>query len=237
MDVLAVIPARMAATRLPGKPLAMIGDKTLVERVYACAKDAGVFSDVIVASDSEEVLDVVAGFGGRGEMTSDQHQSGTDRVAEVADRHPEFDVVANVQGDLVDPDPRLLAALIDPFTSDNGVEMSTVAVPLAPDLLEDPNSVKVVCDAQGDALYFSRSLIPHGTTEGLHHLGLYAFRRDTLTRFTQLPAGRLETQERLEQLRALENGIDIRVSVVDVAAVREVNTSEDLEAARQQVSA
>lgn len=236
MRVLAVIPARMAAGRLPGKPLADIGGRSLVERVWRATMAAGVFDEVIVASDSRQVLDAVAAFGGRAELTSSEHKSGTDRVAEVAASYPDFDVVANVQGDLVDPDPELFEALVAPF-ADADVEMTTVAVPLtdAAGML-DPNTVKVVCDVRGDALYFSRSPIPHGATRGLHHLGLYAFRPETLRRYATLPTGALEAVERLEQLRALEAGIRIRVGLADTRAVMEINTTDDLRAAREAVA-
>jgi 3-deoxy-manno-octulosonate cytidylyltransferase (CMP-KDO synthetase) len=237
--ILAVIPAREAAVRFPGKPLADLAGRTLVQWVYEAAMRCPSFGAVIVATDSERIAERVRGFGGRVELTSADHPSGTDRVAEVAERHPEAEIVANVQGDQPFATPEMLTALVSPYLSGERPPMTTLACPLVdPAWWEDPNVVKVVRGVDGFALYFSRSSIPYGAADDgsvvqpLHHLGLYAFTRETILRFPSLPPTSLEHQERLEQLRALEHGI--RIKVCDTARpVMEVNTPEDLEAAEE----
>ena len=235
--MLAVIPAREGAQRFPGKPLADLDGRPVVQWVYDAARRCTAFDDVLVATDSERIAERVRGFGGQVELTSDAHPSGTDRVAEVAERHPEADVVVNVQGDQPFATPEMLAALVEPYRTGESPAMATLACPLTdPAAWDDPNVVKVVCDRRGYALYFSRSPIPHpepdNQGDGLHHLGLYAFTRETVLRFPSLEQTPLERRERLEQLRALEHGIPIRVSGTD-RAVLEVNTPEDLEQAHR----
>jgi 3-deoxy-manno-octulosonate cytidylyltransferase (CMP-KDO synthetase) len=238
-SILAVIPAREGAQRFPGKPLADLAGRPLVQWVYDAAASCTAFHDVIVATDSEAIAERVRWFGGRVELTSPDHESGTDRVAEVAERHPEADVVANVQGDQPFATPEMLTALVDPYVSGEKPPMTTLACPLVdPAWWNDPNVVKVVRGMDDCALYFSRSSIPYGAAdEGsavkpLHHLGLYAFTRDTVLRFPTLSPTPLERQERLEQLRALEHGIRIRVCDTDWP-VLEVNTPEDLATAER----
>jgi 3-deoxy-manno-octulosonate cytidylyltransferase (CMP-KDO synthetase) len=235
--ILAVVPAREAAVRFPGKPLADLAGRPLVQWVYDAAASCSAFGAVIVATDSETIAERVRAFGGRVEMTSRDHPTGTDRVAEVAERHPEADVVANVQGDQPFATPEMLTALVQPYLSGETPPMTTLACPLVdPDWWDNPNVVKVVRDLDGYALYFSRASIPHGAAaadsevEPLHHLGLYAFTRETVLRFPTLSPTPLELQERLEQLRALEHGIRIRVCDTD-RPVLEVNTPEDLQMA------
>ena len=237
--ILAVIPAREAAQRFPGKPLADLNGRPLVQWVYDAAASCPAFSEVIVATESEEIAERVRGFGGRVELTSPDHPSGTDRVAEVAERHPEAEVVANVQGDQPFATAEMLTALVQPYLDGEAPPMTTLACPLEdPSWWDDPNVVKVARGVDGYALYFSRSSIPYGAAkEGsyvkpLHHLGLYAFMRETLLRFTTLAPTPLELQERLEQLRALEHGIRIRVCDTE-RPVLEVNTPEDLAAAER----
>jgi 3-deoxy-manno-octulosonate cytidylyltransferase (CMP-KDO synthetase) len=236
--ILAVVPVRYGATRFPGKPLADLDGRPVVQWVYEAATGCPDFDDVIVATDSEEIAGRVREFGGAVEMTREDHLSGTDRVAEVAERHPEADVVANVQGDQPFATTEMLTALVAPYVAGEQPPMTTLACPLSnPAWWTDPNVVKVVRGADGYALYFSRSSIPHGAAdEGshvkpLHHLGLYAFSRETVLRFPGLSPTPLELQERLEQLRALEHGIRIRVCDTE-RPVLEVNTPEDLEQAR-----
>lgn len=209
--------------------------------MYEAAAGCSAYDEVIVATDSEEIAARVREFGGAVELTRDDHPSGTDRVAEVAERHPEADVVVNVQGDQPFATEEMLAALVDPYLTSERPPMTTLACPLSdPAWWTDPNVVKVVRGADGYALYFSRSSIPHGAAdEGahvkpLHHLGLYAFTRETLLRFPLLSPTPLEQQEGLEQLRALEHGIRIRVCDTD-RPVLEVNTPEDLDQARRLV--
>jgi 3-deoxy-manno-octulosonate cytidylyltransferase (CMP-KDO synthetase) len=235
--ILAVIPAREGATRFPGKPLADLAGRPIVQWVYEAAADCPSFDDVIVATETERIAEAVRTFGGKVEMTSPEHPSGTDRVAEVAGRHDEADVVVNVQGDQPFATPELLSALVGPYVAGESPPMTTLACPLTDEAgWNDPNTVKVVCNLNGDALYFSRSSIPHRDegepVDGLHHLGLYAFTRETVLRFPSLEQTELERRERLEQLRALEHGIPIRVCMTD-RPVLEVNTPEDLKRAHE----
>lgn len=233
--ILAVVPARFGASRFPGKPLVLLGGQPVIRWVYEAASRSGVFDEVVVATDDARIAEVVASFGGRFLMTRDDHATGTDRVAEVAERLPDFDVVVNVQGDQPFVTREMLVALVAPYQADanDRPAMSTVGCPVhGSDTWRDPNSVKVVLDREGNALYFSRASIPSGFDETselpvLHHLGLYAFRRDFLPRFATLSATPLERAERLEQLRALEHGVRIRVAPVS-HAVPEINTPEDL---------
>jgi 3-deoxy-manno-octulosonate cytidylyltransferase (CMP-KDO synthetase) len=241
LQIVAVIPARFSSVRFPGKPLADLAGRPLVQWVYDAALSCPSFQDVIVATESEVIAERVREFGGQVEMTSPEHPSGTDRVAEVAGRHPEAEVVVNVQGDQPFATAEMLTALVEPYLAGEAPAMTTLACPLVdPAWWDDPNVVKVVRDVEGYALYFSRSSIPHGAiergsdVEPLHHLGLYAFTRDTVLRFPALPPTPLEGQERLEQLRALEHGIRIKVCDTE-RPVLEVNTPEDLEAAEQLV--
>jgi 3-deoxy-manno-octulosonate cytidylyltransferase (CMP-KDO synthetase) len=233
---LAVIPVRMAATRLPGKPLIPIDGRPVVQWVWDATIASGVFSDVVVATPDEEIADAVRAFDGEVVMTGTHHLSGTDRVAEVA-ASSGHDVIANIQGDQPFVTPRMLRALIGAFDARPMPVMTTVATRLtSASQHADPNTVKVILDRNHDAVYFSRAPIPHGSsaeavTVAFHHLGLYAFTREFLAEFAQLTAGPLETLERLEQLRALENGHRIRVAEVDAATI-EVNTEADLVAAR-----
>ena len=232
MKILGVIPARYDSQRLAGKVLAPIGNKPMVQWVYEAAIDSKVFAKVIVATDSQLVADRVKAFGGDVELTSSNHSTGTDRVAEVATRYPEFSVVVNVQGDQPFVTSQMLQELVTPYLEGELPEMSTLACPLDLDSgYHDPNSVKVLCGQQQQALYFSRSPIPFYRNPievpVYHHLGLYAFRQDFLETYTQLPSTPLEQCEGLEQLRVLEHGYTIRVCQTAKAVV-EVNTAEDL---------
>lgn len=236
MKILAVIPARYAAQRLPGKPLALIGDRPMVQWVYEAAKSCTIFDDVLVATEDERVADCIQKLGGKVEMTRDDHLSGTDRVAEVAARYPDVDVVANVQGDLPFVTADVLTQLVSPYLNGELPDMTTLSCPLNLDVGHpDPNVVKVLLDRHQYAIYFSRSPIPYfrnpGTAPVYHHLGLYAFRRGFLANYAQLAATPLELCEGLEQLRVLENGYSIRVCQI-AAPVMEVNTPDDLEQAR-----
>jgi 3-deoxy-manno-octulosonate cytidylyltransferase (CMP-KDO synthetase) len=236
MQILAVIPARYSSQRLPGKVLLPIGDRPMVQWVYEAALQCPAFSKVVVATDNEMVADCVRGFGGAVEMTSDQHETGTDRVAEVASRYSDMDVVVNVQGDQPFVTAEMLLKLVQPYLEGETPEMTTLATPLDHEAgYLDPNVVKVLCDRNHHALYFSRSPIPYFRNPGEvpvhHHLGLYAFRRDFLANYAELPATPLEQCEALEQLRVLENGFRIRVCYSE-KMVLEVNTPEDLQAAK-----
>jgi 3-deoxy-manno-octulosonate cytidylyltransferase (CMP-KDO synthetase) len=216
-DALGVIPARYASTRLPGKPLATLAGRPLVQHVWEKARAARRLTAVIVATDDERIARVVRDFGGEAVMTSPELASGTDRVAEVA-RHRREAIVVNIQGDEPLADPADIDTLVEGLAGDAQCPMATLAVPLADRReADDANIVKVVCDAAGRALYFSRALIPWprhpappaGTWR--QHIGLYAFRREFLLEFASWPVSALERIEGLEQLRALERGHAIRV--------------------------
>lgn len=239
VEVLGVIPARMAAVRFPGKPLADLAGRPLVRWVYEAAAASPTLDRVVVATPDTEIATAVRAFGGEAVLTSPHHPTGTDRVAEVA-AATAADVVVNVQGDQPFVTPAMLEQLVAPFAEQpDGAEvvMTTLGAPLssAHDPA-DPNVVKVVCDSRGDALYFSRSPIPFvrhpspGPVPVFHHLGLYAFARAFLEVYRTLAPTPLEVAEGLEQLRALEHGYRIRVSATEAPAV-EVNTPEDLTAA------
>lgn len=237
VSILAVIPARYKSQRFPGKPLVKIGNgpnsPTMVQRVYEAAKSCPSFSRVIVATESEKIAECVREFGGEVELTSDTHETGTDRIAEVAARHTEYKVVVNVQGDQPFVRANMLSQLVEPYLTESTLpDMTTLACPLDLDNdLENPNVAKVICDRHSNALYFSRSPIPYFrkqlTAPVYHHLGLYAFRADFLATYTQLEATPLEQCESLEQLRVLEHGYSIRVCQTETAII-EINTPEDL---------
>ena len=244
LKFIAIIPARYASTRFPGKPLAMLGGKPMIQRVYE--QVTGVISSAVVATDDERIADVVKSFGGQVVMTSPNHKSGTDRCWEAYQKQgEEYDVVINVQGDepfiahsqlraimeCFDNDTTDIATLVKPFTTDEGLAA-----------LENPNSPKVVLDKESRAIYFSRSVIPY--LRGVEpeqwlskhtfykHIGMYAFRRDVLGEITSLPQSTLELAESLEQLRWLENGYKIGVGISDVETVG-IDTPEDLQRAEQ----
>jgi len=239
---LAVIPARWGSTRFPGKPLALLAGRPLVQHVVEAAESSGAFERVLVATDDERIAEAVARFGGQVERTSAAHRSGTDRVAEVVARLPAEapDVVVNLQGDEPLVDPASLRRLVQAFT-DVRVAMATLVRPLE-DAAErlSPHVVKVVPDIRGDALYFSRADIPFDR-DGMRvprfaHVGLYGYRRATLVRLAQLPPTTLEQAESLEQLRALEHGISIRCIVTEHSSIG-VDTPADLARAEAALAA
>jgi len=236
MRIVAIIPARYGSSRFPGKPLASISGRPMIEHVYRRVSRCREISEVFAATDDRRILSCVEGFGGRAVMTGGAHASGTDRIAECADRLDldDGDVVVNVQGDQPLVDPAVLAEMIEPLLRDDSLPMSTLMVRIHdPAELSNPNHVKVVCDARGFALYFSRHPIPFcrdAGSNGVHHkhLGLYAYRTAFLKTFAALPEGRLERAEKLEQLRALEHGYRIRV-VKTARDSPEVDAPEDVE--------
>jgi 3-deoxy-manno-octulosonate cytidylyltransferase (CMP-KDO synthetase) len=233
-----VIPARYASQRLPGKPLIDLGGQTMIERVYRRAIMAKSTTRTIVATDDERIRKVIEPIG-EVAMTAAGHESGSDRIAEVA-RDLDCDIVINVQGDLPLLDPQMIDSLVEALRQNANVGIATIAVPIRnTDELDDPAIVKVVCDRRGQALYFSRTPIPYdrdapGAVDGaLSHVGLYAYRRDVLLRFSELEPSPLERKEKLEQLRALENGIGIAVVICDGAPPHAIDTPNDLAAVRQ----
>jgi 3-deoxy-manno-octulosonate cytidylyltransferase (CMP-KDO synthetase) len=234
MKYLCVIPARFSSSRLPGKPLADIAGKPMIQRVYEQARLAKRPDEVIVATDHELVFKTVEGFGGKAVMTSPDHPTGTDRLAEVAKIYTDVDVIINVQGDepLIAPEViDALAGVFDNAASD--LMMATLMTEATEEEHHNPAAVKVVTDMAGYALYFSRSLIPFqrvgsAGAKVYKHLGIYAYRRDFLLTFAALPPTLLERTESLEQLRALEYGYRIKVLATEFKAVG-VDTPEDLE--------
>ncbi|MGE5248045.1 MAG: 3-deoxy-manno-octulosonate cytidylyltransferase [Verrucomicrobiota bacterium] len=236
--VAVVIPARYGATRLPGKPLAEIDGRPMIWYVWDSARRARLPSRVVVATDDERIASAVRGFGGEAVMTSPECASGTDRVAEAARGMGEA-VFINLQGDEPLMHPSVLDAVAAPLVSDPDVVMSTAALPQDdPGEYARPSVVKVVVDAKGDALYFSRAPIPHyrdGIAGGYRkHLGIYGYRRDFLFRVAALPPSPLEEAERLEQLRVLQAGYRIRVVDVGHDSVG-VDTPEDLKAVEEKI--
>jgi len=218
-----VLPARYGSTRFPGKPLAEISGRPLIEWVYRRAREVRGASAVVVATDDERIAAVVREFGGDVVMTRDDHATGTDRVAEVA-RSLDVDVVVNLQGDEPVFEPVMIETMVARMGADPDLDIVTAAHSITDrDELENPNAVKVVLDRSGRALYFSRSPVPSGALEGrgsaMRHVGVYAFRRAALERFTALERTPLEESERLEQLRALENGMTIGVIPIERATV------------------
>lgn len=236
--ILAVIPARYQSQRFPGKPLVLLQERPMIQWVYAAACSCAVFDQVIVATEDERIAQVVQGFGGTVELTQDTHPSGTDRVAEVAERHPEAEIVVNVQGDQPFVTAAMLTELVRPYLSpsEHWPVMTTLACPLQTEAdYTNPNVVKVICDQNQQALYFSRSPIPYYrnkiTAPVFHHLGLYAFQRAFLQHYTQLQPTPLEQCEGLEQLRVLEHGHRIFVGQTPTP-ILEINTPEDHVAAQ-----
>lgn len=244
MRYIAIIPARYASTRFPAKPLAILGGKPVIQRVYE--QVAGVMDETVVATDDSRIYRAVTDFGGRAEMTSTDHRSGTDRCWEAYCKHGgDYDIVVNVQGDepfiqrsqleaikrCFDNPATDIATLVKPFSAEDGLAA-----------LENPNSPKVVLDKEGRAIYFSRSVIPYlrgvDKSEWLSrhtfykHIGIYAFRTDILRQVTSLPQSTLEKAESLEQLRWIENGYRIGVGISDVETIG-IDTPDDLARAEQ----
>jgi 3-deoxy-manno-octulosonate cytidylyltransferase (CMP-KDO synthetase) len=238
LAVVAVIPARYASTRLPGKPLADLDGRPMIEHVYRRASASPLVSQVIVATDDLRVATRVREFGGKVKLTKATHETGTDRLAEVA-ASLDCDIVVNVQGDEPLIDPGAIGELVAPFASDRSLQMTTLYRRIhSPAELNNPNIAKVVLDRGGFALYFSRAPIPHirdprgGWPPLYRHIGLYAYRRSTLLVLAGLEPTPLERAEALEQLRALEHGIRIKAIETQYESF-EVNTPEDLEQVRR----
>lgn len=247
MKFLGIIPARYASTRFPAKPLAILGGKPVIQRVYE--QVTSVLPDAVVATDDERIAEVVRSFGGNVVMTSTEHRSGTDRCYEALTKTPgEFDVVINIQGDEPFIQASQLQSVMDCF-QDEETQIATLVKPFTPadgyDALENVNSPKVVINKKSQALYFSRSIIPY-TRNKEHkewlaghtyykHIGLYAYRTEVLREITSLPQSSLELAESLEQLRWLENGYVIKVGLTQVETIG-IDTPQDLEKAEEFLS-
>ena len=241
MKFIAIIPARYASTRFPGKPLAILGGKTVIQRVYEQA--TAVLDEAYVATDDERIYQAVEAFGGKAVMTRTDHKSGTDRLEEAAEKlHTDADVIINIQGDEPFIQTSQIKTLMQLF-DDPTTQIGTLGKRFENmEAVMNPNSPKIVCDRRGFALYFSRSVIPfvRGKEQNtwmehypfLKHLGIYAYRRETLHEVTQLAQTPLELAESLEQLRWLENGYRIRVGITDVETVG-IDTPEDLQRAEE----
>jgi 3-deoxy-manno-octulosonate cytidylyltransferase (CMP-KDO synthetase) len=235
VKAVAIIPARYASSRFPGKLLAQATGKYLIQHVYEQASRAKRLSEIIVAADDQRIADAVRSFGARVMMTRPDHPSGTDRVAEVAVTL-DADLIVNVQGDEPEIEPAHIDQLVDLMATDAGAPIGTLACPFPNSAdLSDPNAVKVVLDARGRAMYFSRALIPYPRNSAgrptepsrwLLHLGIYAYQRDFLLKLAQMPPTPHENEEKLEQLRVLENGFPIAVGIVNQATVG-IDTPDD----------
>jgi len=233
-SVVALIPARYAATRFKGKLLAELGGKSVIWRTYEASLATGLFDEVVVVTDSDLIYDEITRQGGKATMSRKEHESGSDRIAEAAESM-NVEIVVNVQGDTPFVKKRPLQLLLDEF-SDHSVQVGSLMQELKEDeYINDPNYVKVAVDKKRNALFFSRSVIPYPRNKNLgivyyEHIGIYAFRKNALLNFTKWPVSPLEDAEKIECLRYLENGVPIRMVVTDYMGV-EIDTPEDLEKA------
>ena len=229
--VIIIIPARLASTRLPNKPLAMIEGKTMIQRVYEQALKANL-GEVIIATDGEKIANEIKKFGGKFILTNPDLQSGTDRIYSAYKLlNEDFDIIVNVQGDLPNIDPSVISECVN-LALDNDCDIATVASKIS-DISEinNPNVVKIALAQNGLALYFSRSAIPFSKNindDYFHHIGIYAYKKNALEKFINLSPSPLEKRESLEQLRALENGMKIAVKIVNAHPLS-VDTQEDLD--------
>lgn len=239
MFTLGVIPARYDSSRFPGKPLIDLKGKSMIQRVYEGAMSCSLFSAIVVATDDQRIYDHVKSFGGLVQMTSKDHQSGTDRCGEVLSNYPQADLVVNIQGDEPLVNPKQLEVLIRAFENHN-VDIATLGNPnLSLDDLTNPNRIKLVTDKYQNALYFSRSAIPFGAKRPqeewiknypyLRHIGLYAYRSKVLTQLVKLKPADLEIWESLEQLRWLYNGYKIHVVQTEIETPN-IDTPDDVPA-------
>lgn len=228
-----IIPARYGSSRLEGKPLIKVAGKSIIQWVYEKAMQAKLADLIIVATDDERIYNEVKSFGGEVEMTSKEHKCGSDRIKEVVMRHPEISYIVNLQGDEPLIKPESIDAVISDVKHDEDADISTLIRCIEDkDEVENPNLVKCVVDNYGYAMYFSRSKIPFERNENqatfYGHLGIYGYKREALIKMTELPQSSYELSESLEQLRALQNGMKIKTSVVDFKPIG-IDTKEDLE--------
>ena len=237
MKVIAVIPARYNSTRFPGKLMEILGDKTVITTTYQNVVETGLFDEVFVATDSEIIFDEISKNGGKAVMTS-EHETGSDRIAEAV-KNIDCDIVINVQGDEPFLKKEPLKQLIEVFSKDEKKEISLASLKIQlreSEEIQNPNNVKVITDNQGFALYFSRSVIPFHRelsydVKYYKHIGVYAFRKEALIKFSSLEMTPMEISEKLEQLRYLENGMKIKLVETDFVGIG-IDTPEDLEKAK-----
>lgn len=238
MKKVALIPARYGATRFPGKLMAKLGDKSVILRTYESTVNTGVFDEVMVVCDSEIIYNEIVSNGGKAVMSKKEHECGTDRIAEAIEDRTDIDIVVNVQGDEPFTQKEPLEKLLKVFEGEDGKQVqvaSLMQVLKDQQAIEDPNYVKVAVDKKFNALFFSRSVIPYPRDKNVQttyyeHIGIYAFRRQTLMDFTKMPVSPLEAAEKIECLRYLENGISMRMVVTEYMGV-EIDTPEDLQKA------
>ena len=235
-----IIPARYASKRLPGKPLLEVNGKTIIQRVWEKAKSVKSADEVIIATDSKEIFDKAKSFGANVEMTKETHKCGSDRIAEVAERHSDFSYIINLQGDEPMIKPECVEAVITAIKSDNNADISTLITDMKDDDKEDPNAVKCVTDVNGYAMYFSRSKIPYERNFDIavfyKHIGIYGYKREALFKMLSLPQAMIEKAESLEQLRALYNGMKIKTTVVEYNSIG-IDTIEDFNNFKKQIEA
>ena len=238
MKTIALIPARYAATRFPAKLMQVLGDKTIIRRTYDNTKATLLFDEVIVVTDSDIIFNEIIQYGGYAIMSKGVHESGSDRIAEAA-ADIDVDIIVNVQGDEPFVKKSMLADLLEVFANDphQKVRVASLMHPVDESMINNPNHVKVVVDKNNDALLFSRSAIPYHRDKNIFpvyykHIGIYAYRKQTLMDFTQWSMTPLESIEKLEQLRYLENGIKIKMVLTDESPVS-IDTPEDFERARK----
>lgn len=231
MKVLGIIPARYNSSRFPGKPLIDIAGKSMIQRVYEQASKSNLITDLVVATDDQRIFDEVERFGGNVMMTSEEHQNGTERCGEIIQAYSDIDVVVNIQGDEPLIQPQQLDVLAELFSDDDAeVEIGTLVKKLEdPSEIKNPNRIKVVLDADKNALYFSRSVIPYNKTDMTYfkHIGIYAWRMNTLKDLLKLPSCDLERAESLEQLRWLYHGYKIKTAETTIETPN-VDTPEDV---------
>ena len=233
MTTAIIIPARYASTRLPAKPLLMVKGKPIIQYVYEAAKKSKLADVVIVATDDERIMNAVVSFGGLCEMTSPNHQCGSDRIAEIASRHNDFEYILNLQGDEPQITPEVIDLAISALKSEKDTDISTLVREIKnEEQINNPNCVNCVFDNNNNALYFSRCPIPYARNANnapyFAHIGIYGYKKESLIKMTQLPQSCLEKQESLEQLRALQNGMKIKVAITDLNPTG-IDTIEDYE--------
>ncbi len=234
IHIIGVIPARYASTRFPGKPLIDIGGKSMIQRVYEQCKKTSVLSDVIVATDDDRIAEHVLSFGGKVIMTADTHQSGTDRCAEVISTYKgKCDAVINIQGDEPFVDPKQIELLASAFNEESTQIVTLIKKIKSEEEVRNPNVVKAIANKNNQAIYFSRSPIPYRRNPGVDityfkHVGIYGYRKQVLAEITQLPMGKLEQAESLEQLRWVENGYSIVLKETDLETIA-IDTPDDLD--------